>query len=1082
MFNLPKNVISVFGLAETDSDQSQSGKSYASVRLILLSLFFFSGATGLIYQIVWNRMLTLVFGSTVFAVTTVLTAFMAGMALGSFYFGRFIDKRGEPLKIYALMQLGIGIFALLLPFILDAVSLIYIPIHRNLQTSFYLLSLVKFILCFIVIIIPTTLMGGTLPVVSKFFTNRLGRLGWNIGLLYAVNTFGAVLGCFSAGFILIRGVGVSGTIYIAASINIVIALLSLYLYSRTGKISRDEVVTEEVQQPSDLPEWSGKLALVVIAVSGFCGLAYEVLWTRVLTLFLGSTTYAFTTMLSAFLCGIAMGSFILARFVDKRKNLFAILGVIQICIGLSAVLLVPVFGKLYSIGTSFVKPGWWNFISSRFTLSFLVMLVPTMLMGATFPLVVKIYSRSFRHLGQSIGNVYSINTLGSIFGSFMTGFVFIPLIGIQRSIIIIAFLNAAAGTVVSILSATYSSSLMNQERHSSNMIYIIPPSVAILIMALVSIFIDMEKPLTEYTSIFKGTGIANKMLFYEEDIDASVTVVEDTQNVRRAFVDANQAAEDSRWDLPSHSVIGHLPILLHPEPENALVIGFGMGVTSWSISRHGVEVDAVEISPGMIKANKYFTKINNNVLDEPLVNLYLDDGRNFALTTDKKYDMISTGIIHPLVSANSAGFYTIDFYDICKRILSEDGIMCQWVPLHRVPEEHYRMIVRTFKSAFPHTTLWFKYTPDFVILIGMPKKLKIDYMDFKNRMSKPGVKEDLALVNMDDPVAFLDSFMMDEDNVEQYAGDGPLHTDNRPRMEFFGTTMGNTTIQNIRGMMPYRESVLPFLTNLGSNANEIKEQLKNAYQATEYVIAGQIFYVTGDFENSIRQYRMALDMNPQDENARWLMSYVENVLDEEALDEYKEIVEVQPDSATAHTGLGLLYEKQGDLDKAVEEFKTAIQLDPTIAVARINLGAIYMKMGMIDEAIEQYEALVNTEAGSAVIHGRLGDLYRAKGDYTRAEQQFQKALELDFEMHLAHYSLASLYMEQGIKLDKALEHARKAVEINSSPKFVALLAVLYYEKGMYSEARREIKRALETEPDNERYKAILSEIENKLER
>ncbi len=1089
MLVYPENLNSTIARAESIPVEPRTGRR-SGIRVTILTLFFLSGTSGLIYQVVWNRMLTLVFGSTVFAMTTVLTTFMAGMALGSFYFGRLIDRRGNPLKVYAYLQAGIGVFALILPFILTGTSVIYIAVHRNLHTSFYILSFVKFLLCFAVIIVPATLMGGTLPVISKFFADRMNRIGWNIGVLYAVNTFGAVLGCFFAGFILIRGLGVSGTIYLAAGINIIVALGALFLARNRSRSVQDDDAGKMPALPDDagkipaLPEWAGQLALWVIAVSGFCALAYEVLWTRVLTLFLGSTTYAFTTMLTTFLCGIALGSFLMARFIDARKNLLTILGAAQMLIALSAILLIPVFGKLYSIGSSFTKPGWWTFMGSRFTLSFLVMLLPTMLMGATFPLVSKIYTRSLKNLGRSIGNVYSVNTLGSIFGAFLAGFILIPNIGIQKTIVIIACLNAIAGATVTFLA----SSAAKQTRKALSG-EVIALTAIIVCIGIAIVLIDLGKPLTHFSAIFKGPGETNKQLFYREGIDASVTVVEDAQGVRRAFVDANQAAEDSRWDLPSHSVIGHLPILFHPDPSTALVIGFGMGVTSWSISRHGVQVDAVEISPGMVEANKYFTKINHSVLDEPLVNLVVDDGRNYALTTDKKYDMISTGIIHPLVSANSAGFYTIDFYELCKRILTEDGIMCQWVPLHRLPEEHYKMIVRTFKAAFPHTTLWYKYTPDFVILIGTPEKLRIDFRDFKKRMENEAVRADLELVNMADPLALLDSFMMDEDAIDQYVGDGPLHTDNRPRMEFFGTQMGNTTSPNIMGMGKFRRRVFPLLTNIGNSKveiDDIKDRLQKYSRATEYVISGQLFYVIGDFENAIQQYRMASSKNPQDDNVKWLTSYIEELIgkDEElmenaAIEEYKEIVKAQPNSPTAHSGLAFLYHRRGRTDEAVAEWKTALQLEPGLPDALINLGIIYQKRGMIDEAIEQFEKLLEVQPGLSMIHGMLGDLYREKGDFPRAETEFKTALSIDPEMGLVHHSLTVLYLQQGIKLDEALASAKKSVQFNPAPNFIATLARAYYEKAMYPDAEEEIKRAISMEPENESHRVLLAEIQKK---
>lgn len=595
----------LFTNAESEYSQPEYKPITATrkVRIFILALFFFSGAVGLIYEVVWNRMLTLVFGSTVFAVTTVLTAFMAGMALGSYYLGRYADKHKNPLKIYAYLEIGIGIYAAIIPLILAGTDFIYVFLHHALNANFYLFSIVRFILCFIVLVIPTTLMGGTLPVMSKALTNKTNRIGWTVGALYSINTFGAVIGCFLAGFVLVHAMGVLLTTYLSAGLNIIIALIVLLVFVRRNlfAVKSGSKEKEDIKDETQiLPKNSGRIALIIFGISGFCALAYEVLWTRVLVLFLGSTGYAFATMLSAFLCGIAIGSILMARFADKRKDLLTTLGIVQIVIALSAILLIPVYGKLYDIGMTFTGAGWLNFFLSRYALSFLVMLVPTIFMGATFPLVTRIYANSISQLGKSIGNVYSVNTLGSIFGSFFAGFVFIPLIGIQRSILLMSFLNVAGGIIALVLCLKYWRSKNNKRAVASHIVYI---AIAVLVVIIASFVIDTGQPLTKYTAVFKGPGESNKLLFYKEGVDTSVTVVEDTEGIRRVFVDTNQAAEDSRWDMPSHNIIGHIPILLHPNPKEALVIGFGMGVTSWAISRHGVSVDAVEISPEIGRAH-----------------------------------------------------------------------------------------------------------------------------------------------------------------------------------------------------------------------------------------------------------------------------------------------------------------------------------------------------------------------------------------------------------------------------------------------------------------------------------------------
>jgi spermidine synthase len=1093
------------------------------VRIFILALFFFSGAVGLIYEVVWNRMLTLVFGSTVFAATTVLATFMAGMALGSYYLGRYADKHKNSLKIYAYLEIGIGIYAVILPFILSGIEFIYVFLHHALNANFYLLSIAKFILCFIVLVIPTALMGGTLPVMSKALTSKTNRIGWTVGALYSVNTFGAVIGCFLAGFFLVHAMGVLLTTYLSAVLNIIIALIILLVFLRRDSSADEEKSGSKEKEYTKneaqiLPKNAGRIALIVFGISGFCALAYEVLWTRVLVLFLGSTGYAFATMLSTFLCGIAIGSILMARFADKRKDLLTTLGIVQIVIALSAILLIPVYSKLYDVGMTFTGSGWLNFFLSRYALSFLVMLIPTIFMGATFPLVIKIYANNLNQLGKSIGNVYSINTLGGILGSFFAGFVFIPLIGIQRSVLLMSFLSVAGGIIALALCIKYWRSKNNKLAVTSHIVYI---AIAVLVVIFASFVIDTGQPLTKYTAVFKGPGESNKLLFYKEGIDTSVTVVEDVDGIRRAFVDTNQAVEDSRWVLPSYSIIGHLPALLHPNPKEALVLSSGMGVTSWAISRHGVNVDTVEISSGIKEADQFFTKVNHNVLSDPLVKLTIDDGRNYILTTSKKYDIITTDIIHPFVNTNSAGFYTRNFYELCKKRLTDNGIMCQWVPLYRLPEEQFKTIIRTFKASFPHTTMWFKYTPDFVILIGTPNELRIDFQDFNRRMEKPAVKADLELVNMSDPFALLDSFWMDERTIDAYVLSGSINTDNRPLLEFFGPLPTVTTFQNIDGIRKFRATILPFLTNAVKTSqefNELKSKVQQYFDGTQYAIVGQLYYVKGEYDNSIKKLLAGSYVNSNDANIKWFITHVEkqmgiseqslldriktnnkdvdaiiklgtvyqnqgmldNAIEEfrkaieldpnsmlahsnlayiyegkgminEAIAEFKELLRIQPKMPQIHVGLGLLYDKQGLTDDAIAEMKNAIQQDPKSTAAMINLGILYRKKGMLDEAIEQFKKLIEIQPDAAVFHGFLGDLYREKNDLVKAEDELKKALKIDPSME-------------------------------QEPNFIATLAVVYFQKGRYDDAEKEINKAISLDPQNEGYHALLNDIQKKKKR
>ena len=677
------------------------------------------------------------------------------------------------------------------PLILGALSAIYVLIHRNVTSEFYTLSLIRFVLTFGVLLIPSTLMGGTLPVLTRFFVKKLEQLGTNIGILYALNTFGAVIGTVAAGFFLIEALGIRWTLGVGIAINFAVAAIAIGLTRKASATEADEP-QEETQQlePEDVTHQPERLLVLwAIGISGFCALAYEVLWTRIMVFFLGSTTYAFATMLAAFLFGIALGSMVLARWVDRIKQPIAIFGIVQLGIGLFALILMPAFEELYAMSSAlqstFGASRFWTFFSC-----FLVMCLPTFLMGASFPLVTKIYTGSARQLGKSIGNVYAVNTVGSILGSFCAGFILIPLLGIRPSIVLTVALNSGIGCLLILKSGW-------QTETGKSLLQGIGIGMPILNAGLaVILLLTVNQSLFLKSAIFKTQRPGDTLVDYNEEVDATVTTLKDDEGVYRLYVDTNQAADASRWDSPSHRVIAHLPLLLHPRPKRALVVGFGMGLTSHSITQHGVKVDAIELSRGVLSAaRQYFTHVNENVFDSALFNYKLNDGRNHILMTKTKYDMISTGIIHPLVSAGSSNIYTEDFYRLCRRILTEDGIMCQWVPLHRLPEAHYKMIVRTFIEVFPETTLWYKYTPDFVILIGTLKPLKIDFKNFIARAQIASIREGLAADDLDG-MSLLDSFMMGPETVRKYVGVGPIHTDNRPQLEFFrGADLVGTTTQ-----------------------------------------------------------------------------------------------------------------------------------------------------------------------------------------------------------------------------------------------------------------------------------------------
>ena len=1053
------------------------------IKPIVWIIFILSGASALIYEVIWMRQLTLVFGSTVFATSTVLTAFMAGLALGSYYFGRKIDEiEMSPLKLYAILEFGIGGFCLIWPLFLTLLTELYVLVFRNITSEFYSLSIIRFILTFGILLIPSTLMGGTLPVLTRFFVKRLEQLGTNIGILYALNTFGAVVGTVAAGFFLIEAVGVTWSLRVAIIINVVVALAAFMLARQVQEIQTDDSETSIVDDTKIEPQevttervrgYEKRLVLWAIGISGFCALAYEVLWTRILVFFLGSTTYAFATMLAAFLFGIALGSMILARWVDRIKQPVITFGIVQLGIGLFALVLLPAFEQLYgltyALQSTFGGSRFWAFFSC-----FLVMCLPTFLMGASFPLVTKIYTGDAKHLGRSIGNVYAVNTVGSILGAFCAGFILIPLLNIRPSIVLMVALNTFVGCFL-VLKGWRASQETGSEPVPAGsgvkgFFHGLGIGVPIVNVGLaIIVLLTLNQPLFLKSTIYKTQRPGDEVVEYEEEVDATVTTLRDDEGVYRLYVDANQAADASRWDSPSHRVIAHLPLLLHPNPKRALVVGFGMGLTSHSITQHGVQVDAIELSKGVISASrKHFKHINQNIFENRLFNYKLNDGRNHILMTQTKYDMISTGIIHPLVSAGSSNIYTKDFYKLCGGILTEDGVMCQWVPLHRLPESHYKMIVRTFVDVFPETTLWYKYTPDFVILIGTKDPLTIDYYDFMRRAKIPSISEGLAADDLDGP-SLLDSFMMGPKAVLEYVGDGPIHTDDRPRLEFFNSSdLTTSTAVNIIGMKKHRQRITaPFLTNYGSTHTERKEnqhKIDTYFKTTQLLIQGQVDYAQAQSElaqGSIDDYNariqsasakmlQALRINPDDQTIGYNYGVVSGIIhedDQEQLRKFEEqaqqALDLNPDDIQRHVELAVVYEQnaskyeaEGDYDKATIELKKAstelekfLSRDASQLHVYLILGPIYQRQERDKEALQTYKRLEQQDSNlPGPILSAIAKLHLDLGNIEEAKRYAQKGLDTDRNSWRSHHVLGKVYHSMN-QTDKLHEHYSNALKI-----------------------------------------------------
>ena len=752
---------------EKPSNQKKADPgSYNFIYSIVFGCFLLSGVSGLIYEVVWTRMLTYVFGGTTLAVSTVLTAFLGGLALGSYLGGKFIDRVKKPLLAYGILELAIGIYGLLVPVIFSEhfLSPIWQTVVQMFESVQFVSYLVRFLISVALLGIPTVLMGATLPVLSRYLTNvRSDITSFNVGALYTINTVGAIIGTFLSGFIFLPTVGVNSTVYIAAALNLILALAVLLLSSVNKRVQADTPNYDSSESSGDLetlisnsqeniPSKLIKLSMLAFAVSGFVALTFEVLWTRTLTLVFGSSTYAFSTMLVTFLAGLAIGTAIMTKLQEKIERPVFWVGSILCAIAVSGFLTACMFNELPWMFLAQAQKlpddastSWFLLTMNRFIISSAVMFPPTILSGMIFPLVIRIYASRPDHIGESVGKLYSLNTLGCILGSFTCGFIFVPFFGIfgsgiQTTTKLTILIALAMGLYLIYNDVINNDSLSEKQvKISTSWIYIgiaaglignlllMPAWDKSIMTTGVAIYHSLSyKTLKkeQFFNTFKLDNSKEKIKFYKEGLTTVVTITADengntTLLKNNGKVDAGVPTDGdgpSQADMVTQVLLGQLPLLLHNgEPETALVVGLGSGCTTGSVVRYPTikSVKVCELEKAVIDGDKFFepppdksplggngSPLNKtrNPLAERIQAIHTD-GRNYLLTTKEKFDIIISQPADPWVNGASQ-LFTKEFWELGAKHLNENGLFCEWIQLYSITPEYLGVLVNSFKEAF----------------------------------------------------------------------------------------------------------------------------------------------------------------------------------------------------------------------------------------------------------------------------------------------------------------------------------------------------------------------------------------------
>jgi spermidine synthase len=784
---------------------------------LIFACFFLSGATGLVYQVVWLRMLGLVFGHTVYAITTVLAAFMGGLALGSYLFARSSARIGNLIRAYGWLEIGIGVYCALLPAFVWVTSALYLSLHRTFGFSYDTFNLAQFALGFALLLVPTTLMGGTLPILSQALVHEERGLGRKVGALYATNTFGAVVGVVLAGYLVLPALGTRLTVAIAAATNLGVGALVLAVSRRYALGAIVETQTGEAGHTVRAPEVARPVVLFTVGAMGLSGavsMIYEVAWTRALALVIGSSTYAFTSMLLAFLVGIAAGSALYSWVWGQRPASLATFATLQAGIAGAVIVVLVLFERMPELFLAALhrsdSPAFVQVV--QFLVSAVSLLPSTLLIGATFPCAIAMVARMAR-VGADVGRLYAVNTLGAIAGALLAGFVLIPTMGVHGSIKLGAALNLTiAATLVIGPRPRWWDWRGAAAGVAAAVLVLLLPSWDRRVMA--SGPAVYGKKYLERASRQSIPEIlrSQRVLFYRDGVSGTISVHQDGEEI---YLRTNGKTDAGTGvDMPTQLMLGHLPMLLHPDPRRVVVIGMGSGITAGSVARYPIErLDIVEIEPAVVEAARFFAREHGDVLADPRVRVVIADGRNFLHTTPQRYDLIISEPSNPWIGGLAA-LFSVEFFTLAREHLRPHGIMVQWVQGYNLYPDDLHMIVRTFRSVFPATTIWNTIRGDF-LLIGRVDPAPFDLTKLRERFqTNPGVWGAFDRFGIRGWAGALGYFMLSEGDTARLAGPGRLNTDDLLPLEFSAprALYARTTDSNWESVQSFRTEELPSLT------------------------------------------------------------------------------------------------------------------------------------------------------------------------------------------------------------------------------------------------------------------------------
>lgn len=1033
-----------------DDPLAISGAGYV---MLAIACFFVSGFTALAYEICWIRKASLVFGAATFALSTVLAVFFGGLAVGSYVFGRLSQTSRRPLRIYAGLEIGVGLLALCSPLAFAVADRIYGWFYPQVVDHFVLLSLIRFAFVAVILLPPTVLMGGTLPLFCRQFVRCEGRISRSVGRLYGLNTLGAATGCAVCGFWMIRYVGVDRTIYLCAIVNILIAFLMWRLPLRAAvKPVKDTSTASLPRTKVQGSTW--RYAAVMAALfflSGFVALGHEVLWTRYLSLLMYNTVHMYTLTLTVTLLGIVAGSVLTASWFDRSRRRALMFGAVQVAIGLvvMAVLMLPA--------------DWWQRwrdpgeTGRQLWVVLAVLLLPAVLSGISFPLAIRMVVSNPRRAGRGVGRMAALNAIGGIGGALAVGFLALPLVGLHKTLWLTTGLSLLIGFVAWI----------GLERTVASWLRGVLIVVSILLWVVIPLSLGTRLP----ADFLAERG---KLVDFHEGINSNVAIVRKNDQLR---LEINRLWQGQK--RKNHQIMAaHVPMLLHEQPKNALVIGLGTGQTASRFLMYPSvqRLDCVDIERQLIPLLK--EHFGAAWMADARVRLIVEDGRNYLTHTDAKYDVISIEVGQAFLPG-IASFYTVEFYQHARTRLKENGVLSQFVPISFFTAYEFCTVIKTFLEVFPNSVLWYNTTE--CLLIGsVSDKLKLTEARLAILNSNEQLHEDLKFAHWGGPAQWLNQpeillagFLTGSSGLARLAKDAPIYRDDLPYLEYttniYGAKADRLIIALIQSHLEPVAVVLdsaPEADVAAAIASERTKNLADIVAITYYKGPADELLTQERYTEAAKLFRKALQLNPGSVELHnglgWALQSQKKF--DEAIGYFRRALELDPESVAAHHNLGYTLSLQRQFKEAVEHLRQAVRLSSDYAEVHYRLARAYCLWGKPADAIEPFRQAVRINPQYAVAHNGLGIALTMQGRLDEAIDHFEQTLSARDDYAEPHNNLGNIYMDRH-EIQQAMSHYRQAVELK--PNFAEAhfgLARTLHLSGRAREAVKHYQKALRIKP------------------